>query len=80
MQTKLSSFYEAMLNTIVGYIISLTAQLFIFPIYGHSFSLWHNVQIGLIFMALSLARSYVLRRFFNAYIVKAARSLERTKL
>tara|TARA_R110000787_G_scaffold284738_1_gene398824 strand:- start:19746 stop:19985 length:240 start_codon:yes stop_codon:yes gene_type:complete len=79
MQSKLSSFYEAMLNTIIGYIISLTAQLFVFPIYGHSFSVWQNVQIGVIFMALSLARSYLLRRFFNAYIVTAARKLGRAK-
>jgi len=80
MQSKLSSFYEAMLNTIIGYVISFIAQLIVYPMYGHSFTFGQNIQIGLIFMALSLARSYVLRRFFNAYIVKAARRLGRAKL
>mgnify|MGYP000212129959 CR=1 FL=1 len=75
MQSKLSSLYEAILNTVIGYIISFIAQLIVYPMYGHSFSVWQNVQIGLIFMALSLARSYIIRRWFNAYLTTLAKKL-----
>ena len=72
MQSKLSSFYEAMLNTIIGYVIAFIAQLIVYPMYGHSFTFGQNIQIGLIFMALSFARSYIIRRWFNAYVTKFA--------
>tara|TARA_R110000822_G_scaffold44462_9_gene119257 strand:+ start:1018 stop:1260 length:243 start_codon:yes stop_codon:yes gene_type:complete len=75
MQSKLSSFYEAMLNTIIGYVIAFIAQLIVYPAYGHSFTFGQNIQIGLIFMALSFARSYVIRRWFNAYVTKFAHRL-----
>lgn len=75
MQTRKSSFVEALLNTIIGYVISFIAQLIVYPQFGAHFSLLDNFYIGLIFMALSLARSYVLRRWFNGMIHKAALSI-----
>jgi hypothetical protein len=70
MQSKLSSFYEAMLNTLIGYVVALIAQFIVYPLYGHSFTFGQNIQIGLIFMALSFARSYIIRRWFNGYVSK----------
>ena len=79
MQSKLSSLYEAILNTIIGYVIAFIAQLIVYPIYGHSFTLGQNLQIGLIFMALSLARSYIIRRWFNAYLTTFADKMANAK-
>ena len=65
MQTKLASFLEALVQTLVGYIINLGVQLIVYPIYGVHFSLLENMEIGLVFLIVSLARSYLLRRLFN---------------
>lgn len=71
-QSKLSSFYEALMNTLIGYFVSLAVQLVVYPIYGATFTLAQNIEIGLIFMVVSIIRGYVIRRWFNAKIHKAA--------
>lgn len=65
MQSRLQSFIEAGSNTFIGYVINLLVQLVVYPFYGAAFTFGQNIQIGLIFMAVSISRSYVLRRFFN---------------
>lgn len=65
MQSRLQSMIEAWANTIIGYFINLAVQLMVYPIYGATFTFGQNVQIGLIFMVVSIARSYSLRRAFN---------------
>lgn len=67
MQTKLQSMIEAWANILVGFGLALLAQVIVFPIYGMEVNLWGNVQIGLIFTGISLARSYFLRRAFNKW-------------
>lgn len=64
-QSRLQSFVEAWANTFIGYFINLAVQLIVYPFYGATFSLGQNIQIGLIFMAVSISRSYLLRRAFN---------------
>lgn len=65
MQTRWQSMVEAFLNTLSGYIISVVAQVLIFPHYGIHLGLGENMQIVAIFTAISIVRSYVWRRFFN---------------
>lgn len=65
MQTKLQSFLEAWANTLIGYTINLGVQLVVYPFFGATFSFGQNLQIGLIFLIVSITRSYVLRRAFN---------------
>ncbi len=67
MQTRTQSFIESFANVIIGYFVALAAQLIVFPIYEIEVSMSQNIQIGLIFTAVSIARSYLLRRFFNHY-------------
>ena len=66
MQSRLQSLIEAWANTLIGYAINIGVQLIVYPLYGATFTFSQNIQIGLIFMAVSIARSYVLRRAFNA--------------
>jgi hypothetical protein len=61
-QTKRSSLAEALINTTVGYVIALGGQLVVFPMFGVSLSITDNLLIGCIFMLISTARSYVIRR------------------
>lgn len=65
MQTRLQSLIESWANVAIGYLIALAAQLIVFPLYDIEISMSQNIQIGLIFTAVSIARSYVLRRLFN---------------
>jgi hypothetical protein len=41
------------------------AQMLVFPIFGLQTSLADNLAIGAVFTAISLARSYTLRRVFE---------------
>lgn len=74
-QSKLSSIYEAAANTLIGYFLSLAVQLVVYPAFGAHFSFSDNVLIGLVFMAVSFARGYVIRRWFNKRIHAAAQRM-----
>lgn len=65
-QSKLASLVEVATNMVVGFIVSVYAQAVIFPMYGFSaLTITQNVQIVAIFTAISMIRSYLVRRFFN---------------
>jgi hypothetical protein len=64
-QTKLGSFIEAWANIFVGFTINFFANMVILPWFGFKVSAGSAFEIGLIFTAISLVRSYVLRRYFN---------------
>lgn len=65
MQTKRWSLIETLVQVIVGYFVALVAQILVFPLYNMEVSLGDNLQIGLIFLVVSLVRGYCLRRVFN---------------
>jgi hypothetical protein len=65
MQTRLQSLLEAWTNVIIGYFVALAAQIIVFPLYDIEVTISQNLQIGLIFTAVSIARSYLVRRLFN---------------
>jgi len=64
-QSKISSFFEAVANVLIGYWVAIAAQLIIFPLYGVHLPMTSNLAIGALFTIVSLVRSYTLRRFFN---------------
>lgn len=65
-QSRRASFAEATTNTLVGYGVAIAAQVAIFPLFGIYISVADHAVIGLLFTAVSLVRSYVLRRLFEA--------------
>ncbi|CAB4121592.1 hypothetical protein UFOVP14_42 [uncultured Caudovirales phage] len=76
-QSRLGSLIEVIINTCIGFIINYTANLLIFPWFGFHISLEANFYMGLAYTGISVARSYVIRRWFNSYIHKAAMKLAR---
>ena len=64
-QSRVGSFVEALANVAIGYGIALASQLVILPAYGVHVSMRANIEIGLWFTAVSICRSYCLRRWFN---------------
>jgi membrane protein implicated in regulation of membrane protease activity len=64
-QSPLMSFAEAVTNTIVGFLVALGVQLLAFPLLGLEVGLLENIAIALLFTAVSIARSYAVRRLFE---------------
>ncbi|WP_396957685.1 hypothetical protein [Nitrosomonas sp.] len=74
-QTKLGSLIEAGMNIMIGYGVALLSQLALFPAFDIHVSLSTNLWIGLWFTAISLVRSYIIRRWFNARLRAAAQAM-----
>ena len=60
------SLVEAIANVAVGYGVAVVTQTLVFPLFGLTATLAQNLGIGAIFTAVSLVRSYALRRAFEA--------------
>ena len=65
-QSRLMSLVEAITNVIVGYGVAVLTQILIFPIFGLHTTLAQNLQMGLLFTGVSIIRSFLLRRLFEA--------------
>ena len=65
-QSRTMSLVEAIANVIVGYGVAVLTQILIFPIFGLHTTLTQNLKMGVVFTVVSVARSYVLRRLFEA--------------
>ena len=77
-QTRTGSLIEAWVNVGIGFTINFVANLLILPHFGFtSLTLGTNFIIGLIYTVISVARSYVIRRWFNAHLHRMAERLAR---
>jgi hypothetical protein len=75
-QSKLGSLIEAALNIVIGFVVAIASQIVVFPLVGiHGVPLSTNLEIGAYFTLISLVRSYVIRRWFNARLRKAAETI-----
>ncbi len=77
LQSKLGSLYEAGMNIMIGYVVAISSQLVVFPLFNINIPFSDNLLIGLYFTVISLARSYVIRRWFNARLHAAAVKLSK---
>ena len=64
-QSRTGSLMEAFANVVAGYIVAIIVQRLAYPQFGIETTLVTDGMIAAIFTATSLARSYVLRRFFQ---------------
>jgi hypothetical protein len=60
------SLVEAITNVVLGYVVAVLTQLAVFPVFGLVASVADNLVIGGIFTAVSILRSFALRRVFEA--------------
>lgn len=75
-QTRLGSFIEAWVNVGIGFGINFAMNLVILPMAGLPMpSLGQNLVIGVLFTVVSVARSYLVRRWFNARISTFAHNI-----
>lgn len=64
-QSRLMSAIEAITNVTVGYGVAVATNWLALPLFGFAVSIGDSAVIGLVFTAVALARSYLLRRFFE---------------
>ena len=69
-QSRLMSLVESLANVLVGYGVAVATQMAVFPLFGLAVTVTENLLIGLIFTAVSIVRSYALRRGFEALRVR----------
>lgn len=76
-QSRRASAGEIALNYLIGYVIAMGTQVLVSRAYGLRLDLAQNAQITMIFTFVSVVRSYILRRVFNHFNVKALRQASR---
>ncbi len=66
-QSRTMSMVEAATNVSVGYVLAIVTQIVVFPWFGIEAGLAEHMTIGLVFVGVSLARGYLLRRVFETW-------------
>jgi hypothetical protein len=66
-QSRLMSLVETVANVIVGYGVAVITQIVVFPWFGIEATLDAHLTIGVVFVGVSLARGYLLRRLFERF-------------
>jgi hypothetical protein len=64
-QTRRGSALEAVLNILIGSGVAYLGNMVFLPLVGIAIGAGQNLALTGLFTALSLARSYWVRRFFN---------------
>jgi hypothetical protein len=78
-QSPRSAIIEAWFNIVIGFSINYVANLLIIPLAIEGGTLTHagNFWMGWVFTTVSIVRQFVIRRWFNAKLHAAAKSLAR---
>jgi hypothetical protein len=74
MQSRLWSLTESLVNVVVGYVIAVSAQMYIFHLIGEPISWKTSNIVGAFMTVISILRSYTLRRIFNAFTIRRMKS------
>ena len=72
-QTKRASLLEAASNILIGFWVSVGANMLVLPHFKNPGAFTEAFLIGLIFTLISFCRSYLLRRLFNLFHVRQNR-------
>lgn len=67
-QTRLGSLIEACIGTAIGFVVSISMSVVVYPEFGRAFTMAQNFWITAIFTVASILRSYAVRPWFNARI------------
>lgn len=68
MQSRAEAFVEAWINVAIGFWINFAANYFILPMFGFAVTLGQTFWIGIAFTAISVGRSYIIRRWAQVHL------------
>ena len=66
MQSKKQSLIESLTSVGIGWLIGVILNMLVLPLFDYDVSLTDGVLISIIFTAVSVVRSYAVRRIFNS--------------
>ena len=66
MQSKKQSLIESLTSVGIGWLIGVILNILVLPLFDYDVSLTDGVLISIIFTAVSVIRSYIIRRWFNS--------------
>ncbi|PZX03198.1 DUF7220 family protein [Celeribacter halophilus] len=69
MQSRLMSLVEAVANVAIGFSVAMLTQIIVFPWFGIDADFGTHLGISACFTAVSIVRSYLVRRVFNGLSV-----------
>lgn len=67
---------ESVINVLIGFGVGVGSQYFIFPLFDIHVPFWTNVEMAVWFTVVSIVRSYLVRRAFNAHILRKINNLQ----
>lgn len=74
-QSRLGSAIETLFNIAIGLVVAMIMCRLVFPLYGIHVSVGTDARIAGWFTIASIVRGYVIRRWFNARLRRAAERL-----
>ena len=66
MQSKKQSLIETLTSVFVGWLIGVILNMLVLPLFDYNITVVDSLWVSLIFTAVSVIRSYIIRRFFNS--------------
>ena len=66
MQTKKWSMIETLVSVGIGWLIGVILNMLVLPLFDYDVNLTDGALISIIFTAVSVIRSYIIRRWFNS--------------
>jgi hypothetical protein len=72
-QSLTMSLVESIANVVVGFGVAVLMQMGVFPLFGLQMTLTEHLRLGGTFTLVSLLRSFVLRRSFEALRLRRER-------
>ncbi len=66
MQSKRESLIESLTSVGIGWLIGVILNMLVLPLFDYDVSLTDGILISITFTAVSVIRSYVIRRWFNS--------------
>ncbi|WP_298952050.1 hypothetical protein [uncultured Methylobacterium sp.] len=65
-QSRLMSLAEALANNAIAFVISVVANFLVLPVFSLTVTLSQSLGITVTFTAISIVRSYLVRRAFES--------------
>ena len=72
-QSRDMSLVEVVADVAVGQGVAVATEVLIFPVFGLHTTLAQNLKMGAVFTVVSIARSFALRRVFEAIRMRSAK-------
>jgi hypothetical protein len=71
-QSRVMSLVEVVTGSVIAFVVAIWANYAVLPLFGFQVKLDQSIAITLIFTIISIARSYLIRRFFAVYVHRFA--------